>query len=146
MPKIIVTNGGPHPPDRWADTTVEAIMDLIRIPDDSVTAEALTARQAKRGLSPKLFAILLPHHDGVQRQHRGALKKVKASQVGEQIDVTPHMDAADQALAALAATPFAAHFAEPHVQEVVRQIIGSHTASVIDIERRWHADALAKGA
>jgi len=146
MVKIMITNGGAHPPDRWADATVEAILDLIQIAEDSVSPEAFAARQAKRELAPKLFAILHAHHAGVQTEHRAKLKQAKASKVGEAIDVTPHLATADDVLKLLAQTPFAAHFAKPEVAEVIKQTIGQHTADVIDIERRWHADALAKGA
>lgn len=147
MVKLMITDGGAHPADKWSDTTVEALLDLIQIAQDSVTPEAAAARQAKRELSPKLFAVLFKHHDSVQKHHRGALKKAKASVVGQPIDVTPHMSTADEVLAALAATPFAAHFAQAHVQDAVKQIIGQHTADSIHIERSWHADSLAaKGA
>jgi hypothetical protein len=147
MVKIMITDGGPHPADKWADTTVEAILDLVQIAQDSVSPEATAARQAKRELAPKLFAILNAHHESVQNTQRGALKKAKQSVVGQPIDVTPHMDTADRVIAVLSATPFAAHFAQPDVQQVVKNIIGQHTADSIHIERSWHADSLvAKGA
>jgi glutamate synthase domain-containing protein 1 len=35
--KLMVTNGGPHPVDKWAEFTAERIMDLIQIPDDLIS-------------------------------------------------------------------------------------------------------------
>ncbi len=58
------------------------------------------------------------------------------------------MGTADEVLKLLATTPFAAHFAQEHVQAVVKTIIGQHTADSINIERGWHHDRLvaAEGA
>lgn len=151
---FMITNGGPHPADKWAEQTAEAILDLVQVADDSVTAEAASARKAKRDLRPVLFDIFYGHHDGVQRIERSGNASVKgaraaADHVAKPIDVEPHFTVMDQVNAALAATPFSAHFAKPEVIEVVKQIIGQHTADVMHIERRYHHDrqvAAAKGA
>lgn len=151
----MITNGGPHPADKWADVTTDTILDLIQVQEDSVSPEATAARAAKRDLRPKLFAIFNDHHDGVQKHEQGHLtKNIKAANkaadhVAAQIDPMPHVDPTfEKVKAVLAATPFAAHFAQPHVQEVLQTIIGQHTADVMHIERRWHHDRLnaAKGA
>lgn len=148
--KIMITDGGPHPADKWADTTVEAILDLVQINEDSISPEAAAARQAKRELGPKLFAILNDHHDGVQKHHRAKHAKAKGHLLDHTIDVEPHMSAADAVLSVLAQLPQSTvglHFARTDVRDVVRSIIGQHTADVIHIERNWHADGLAaKGA
>ncbi len=144
MVSIMVTNGGPHPADKWADTTTEALLNLIQVPDDSVTAEAAQARQIKRDLRGQLFDVLMAHHDGVQKEHRKGLAKLKVCQKSKQLDVTAYMDTADEVLALFATTPFATHFAQEHVGDVVRQIVGQHTADVIHIERCFHSDGLAR--
>lgn len=145
--RVMVTNGGPHPADKWAETTTDAILDLIQIEDDADTPQAAMARQAKRDLRPVLFNIFMGHHDGVQKRERGELKSKRTSQVTARIDPTPHFEGGVIAKVeqALAATPFAAHFAQAHVHAVIHQIIGQHTANSMDIERKWHADKLAKG-
>jgi hypothetical protein len=57
------------------------------------------------------------------------------------------MSVMDEVSAALAATPFAAHFAKPEVIGIIKQIVGQHTANAMHIERSWHRDRLAeKGA
>lgn len=152
--KPMITNGGPHPADKWADMTVDTIMELIVVSDDSDTPEAAAARAAKRELRPILFNIFNAHHDGVQKHERGHLtknvKKLDAAHehVAANVDVTPHMAVTDEVDAALAATPFAAHFAKPEVKDVIHRIIGQHTANAMHIERSWHKDRLeaAKGA
>lgn len=153
----MITNGGPHPADKWAELTTNTILDLIQIAEDSVTPEATAARKAKRDLRPVLFDILNDHHDGVQRLERSgnaSVKTLKAAEVHactvrNPIDCTPHLGVVDEVSAALAATPFAAHFAKPEVIEVLKTIVGQHTADVMHIERKWHHDrhvAAAKGA
>lgn len=150
--KPMITNGGPHPADKWADMTTDDIMDLLVDSNpDAATPEATAARQSKRDLRPALFAIFNAHHDRVQKHERGQLKAVKdhaaacdhCDHTKNPLDVTPHLSVMDQVFAALAATPFAAHFAQPEVQEVLRQIVGRDTANVMHIERRWHSDRLA---
>jgi hypothetical protein len=83
------------------------------------TPEAQTARAAKRDLRPMLFDIFNGHHDRVQKHERGDLKAVKEVTASRSahcdIDPRTHMSVMDQVSAALAATPFAAHFAKPEV-------------------------------
>lgn len=145
----MITNGGPHPADRWAEVTTDAILDLIQIEADSVTPEAAQARQAKRDLQPVLFVIFNAHHSRVQAAERGAVpKSLKVAADNVAAPLEPATDyVMEKMFAALAATPFAAHFAKPEVQAVLTQIVGQHTADVMHIERRYHHDRLtAKGA
>lgn len=150
--KAMITNGGPHPADKWADTSTDAILDLIQIAEDADSEQAVEARMAKRNLRTVLFDIFYGHHDGVQRTERGSLAAIKKHK-----DACDHCDkklplhddvpsALEEINAALGATPFAAHFAQAHVQDILRAIIGQHTANVQHIERSWHRDRLAKGA
>lgn len=146
---FLVTNGGAHPADKWADLTTDTIMDLlVDGTPDNLSDAAAAARQAKRDLRPKLFDILNAHHSGVQNSERTGLAKAKKSQVGAEIDVAQHMGVADQVDALFATTPWAAHFAQESVKAIIHQIIGQHTADVMHIERKWHEDGLnaAKGA
>jgi hypothetical protein len=152
---FMITNGGPHPADKWAEQTVEAILDLIQIVEDSVTPEAAAARQAKRDLRPILFNIFNGHHGRVQKHEQDHMKanvrnaKAAAEYIERPIDVEPHLSVMDKVKIALSATPFKDHFAKPEVIEVVKQMVSQHTADVMHIERRWHHDrhlAAAKGA
>lgn len=150
MQTLMITNNGTHPPDKWADVTTEAILNLIDVKEDSVSESAIEARQAKRDLRPVLFDIFNGHHEGVQAREKDALAKIKKhaearahceKPLGLHEDVPSTLEEVN---AALKSTPFAAHFAQPHVQDVLRAIIGQHSATVLDIERRTHADRLAK--
>lgn len=151
----MITNGGPHPADKWADMTTETILDLIQVAEDSVSPEATAARTAKRDLRPVLFDIFNGHHDRVQKHEqnhmRANIKSAKAASdhMTVPLDVTAHLTVMDQVKAALAVTPFSDHFAKPKVIKTIKQIVGQHTADAMHIERRWHHDrhvATAKGA
>lgn len=152
--RAMITNGGPHPADKWADVTTDTLVELIEVKEDSDTPEAALARQAKRDLRTTLFKIFNAHHDGVQKHHREHLKKnvkhaaAAAEHVASRIDVTPHMSVLDEVDAVFAESPFAEHFAKPEVKQIVHTIVGQHTANAIDIERKWHKDRLeaVKGA
>lgn len=132
----MITNGGPHPADKWADVTVETILDLVQIEADSVTPAAAAARQVKRDLAPKLFSIFNDHHGALQASETKAPKALDApiDILGETLSTLAKVNKV------LAATPFAAHFAQPNVQAVLTTIIGQHSTDVVHIERRWAAD------
>jgi hypothetical protein len=147
--KPMITNGGPHPADKWADMTTDTILDLIAVKEDSVTEEAAAARQAKRDLRPILFDIFMGHHEGIQSDERFKLDTITmhadaCEHVAKPLELHDDCRAAlEEVNAALNATPFAAHFAKPDVQAILLGIIGQHTADVQHIERRWHVDRLA---
>lgn len=146
----MITNGGPHPADKWADVMTDAILDLIQVADDSQTEQAIEARQAKRDLRPVLFDIFNGHCDGVQRMEQSSLASIKKhaeahAHAHSQLEQHPHVASAlEEVCSALAATPFASHFAKPEVKAILERIIGQHSANVQHIERRYHADRLAK--
>ena len=151
---FMVTNGGPHPADRWADMTTDTILGLLvdANPDDASPAAA-AARQAKRDLRPKLFDIMLGHHDVVQANERKGLpaevKNIAAARahLADPIKMPDQWGIENKVLALLATTPWKDHFAKPDVAQVIRNIVRQHTADVMHIERRWHHDRLkAKGA
>ena len=144
----LITNGGAHPADKWAEVTVDTILDLIEVKEDSVSPEAAEARKVKRELRPRLFDIFDTHHEGVQAGERAkAPKSVKeaTANLDKPLELHPDVPATlAEVNAVLKATPFAAHFAQEHVQQVLTQIIGQHTADVMHIERRYHLDLLTQ--
>jgi hypothetical protein len=142
--QFLITNGGAHPSDKWSEVTTTSILDLIQVADDSTTPEATAARAAKRDLRTKLFDIFNAHHGDVQESERKACLK-DAGRIDAVLDGAPHMDGTmEQVKAAFDTTPFAAHFAQDHVQNVLAAILHQHTIDVMHIERRILADQ--KGA
>lgn len=132
MTGVLVTNGGPHPADKWAVATAEHIFPI----DPSVVGDRFLA--AKK-LQLAIAVALEPHHEGVQEAERA-----KLAAAGDDHLQTPHdpLAAAEAALAeiqaAAAGTPWEAHFADAEVQRVVIQEVGNHFATAEHIERQWH--------
>lgn len=144
-PRIMITDGGPHPADKWAAVTAAEICDLIQIDEHSTSAEAAAARKAKPRLELELIDLLETFHANLQAHERerleaegdGRLTKPLAPDDGV-ID-TPE-EVADGVAKVAEDTPFAAHFALSEVKAVVTAIVADHTVRSIDIERSWHAD------
>lgn len=125
------TNGGTHPADKWADITADAICDLIQVKEDSVSEEATQARAIKRELKPKIFDICNGHHADLQSAEKNA-----PLAPGEPMDILTEVTATlDLINELLKQTPFAAHFEQEHVQKILFNIIGQHSADIVHIER-----------
>lgn len=144
----MITNGGAHPADKWADLSVDEIVALlVDANPDANTPEALAARQAKRDIRAALFPIFNDHHSRLQAHEQGNLSKHKtiaaAMDHAHALDPHPHIPSTlEKVNAVLAATPFSAYFARPDVQSHLYRVIGQHSADIMHIERRYHVDRL----
>lgn len=136
---IMVTNGGPHPPDYWAETTANQIVTF------DTTDPSSPRVQAGRALVKKIEAVLTAHHETNINGERAALKEhgharlMHANKADEHIDCSLD-DIVGEVVAAADGTEFAAHFARSDVKVYLRTLIGSHFQSAQRIERSWHAD------
>jgi hypothetical protein len=142
MAGIMITNGGPHPMDKWAAETASNIAGLIQIDDASDSDAARVARRAKPRFELDLADVLELHHTRIQQAERAALKDVGSLRYDMPFAIGDDLMSAavDDVAKAAVGTPFEEHFKEPQVQSVVRGIIGTHFASIMDIERQIHAD------
>ena len=131
--RVMVTNGGPHPPDFWAQATAEHIAPIN--PDMTGQRRRLALR-----LQAAIEDALLPHHTTVQEAERSALS-ADAAHMLTPLDPEPHLDEAVAAVqAASKGTEWEAHFLDPEVVAEMRQQIGIHFATAQHIERSWEAD------
>lgn len=146
----MITDGGPHPPDKWAEVTTDAVLELIAVKEGSSSEAAVKAREFKRNTFFPLYEIFKNHHGGVQRIERDALSSIKKHAAALEHCAKPlelHEDVPstlEEVNAVFSKSPFAEHFAKPEVQAVLQAIIGQHSANVVHIERRYHVDRLAK--
>jgi hypothetical protein len=132
--RILITDGGPHPADKWAVVTAEHIFQI----GPGVTGDKMLA--AKK-FQITIAEILMPHHQGVQDDAQVSLKADAVAHMATAYDPLAKAQAACAAIvSAAAATPWAEHFAKPEVQQAVIQEIGNHFATAEHIERSWHAD------
>jgi hypothetical protein len=113
-PTILITNGGPHSAETWAETTVSQI----------VTGTGAVALRAS------LLSLLTDVHAEVQERTRKGLPWTPAL-----VDNTVE-DICDEA----ADTPHAPHFELPETRDYLRRLLSEHFTTITDIERRWAAD------
>ena len=133
---ILITNGGTHPPEKWAAITANDICNLIQIED---TAPA-SATIDKEELRVRLLRLLFDLHGNVQGAERDALA-YDIGRLSNKIDPTPHLEYAVSCVSdAAKGTLFEDHFKKPTTQVWLHNVIGQHFADEMHIERLHFAD------
>jgi hypothetical protein len=132
---ILATDGGPHPPEKWAQATVAQIMEIASSAPEALYREATD-------LERKLIELLAGHHASAQDLERGALSTSGADHLAAPVDTAPHLSSAVADIVELAkGTSFEGHFSTPETQAYLAEVLHSHFHNVKMIERSWHADA-----
>ena len=135
---VMITNGGTHPPEKWAEQSADQIIDAIQLEPTYVAYEA--ALQGKNLLRDKVRDALVGLHGQVQSKERGYLQ-ASSGHLAEPLDPSDHIDEALAAVnAAIAGSMFASHYAKPDTQLYIKNVLASHFSSSMHIERSWHAD------
>jgi hypothetical protein len=145
QPRVMITNGGVHTADKWAAVTAAEIADLIEISEASTSPEAIAARKAKPRLELDIADLVERFHANVQKHERELLAANGDAQLVTPLDpAAGDVDTPEEVVAGIVAltakTPFAAHFATPEVQAVLKKIVGNHFSLSMDIERSTWAD------
>lgn len=137
---IMITDGGPHPPDKWADVTTQQIADLIVIEPSA----QLRAASEKREFETALFNLLISLHDFVQQHERNSLDRNGEPHLLTPVVVHGHADDAAHRVVGLAQRfpLFAEHFSKRETRVAVYVILGQHFTDSAHIERRWYADRI----
>lgn len=131
---VLITNGGPHSADKWADITVDQIVQV------SPTASA-EMRMEANVLRVNLKAVVSQLHASVMSGERTLLDADGDGRLGSPLDPTElREDAVAAVVNAAKDTAWAEHFAKPDVQEYLGRLLMQHFCSIMDIERSWHAD------
>ncbi len=131
--RVMITNGGAHPPEAWAQVTSEGIAPLG--PD-------LIGKRRRAGieLQGKIADALETVYGNVQTSEQGRLK-ADTAQVSVRPDPTPHLDDCVAAVrAAVKGSEWEAQFSTPAAETFMRREIGIHVASIQYIEKSRHAD------
>lgn len=132
MPGVMITNGGPHSAEKWADMTGEHIF-----PIDANAMAADRLIQARK-LQVAIIEALVPHHHGIQTVERGKLHV--AGDAHLDTPYTPEDTAADaleSVLKILDGSPWDKRGDETW-QRVVLGELSTHFATSQNIERQWH--------
>jgi len=128
---VLVTDDGPHSPADWARATADQIVDI------SAEAEETKIREAER-FRGQLVALLTHHHERVQSSESARL--ADSARYAEPLDPSEYVDVPVREIVDLASGySFADHFANPETQQYLRDVLASHFATSMNIERRWHA-------
>lgn len=152
MPQVgfMITNGGPHPADKWAMTTTGKLMNAI-------FGQSANASSSARKFENKLIDIFEELHTEAQKSERKHIKVKGKDRLYDRLDPTEYLgDVVEKVVAAAAdineveiddqenpgqkkTVSLKDHFQKELVQKTVSQVIGSDVASIMDIERDWHA-------
>lgn len=134
--RIMITDGGPHPPEAWARVTAEHIAPL--------NSELSGARYVSAlKLQMDIIEALTPHHANVQHAERNRLT-ANPPHHETPLDADKHVDeAVNSIIAAAAGTEWEEHFAQDDVLAMIRHELGVHFRTAQSIERSWCADGKA---
>lgn len=140
---LIITNGGPHPPDVWASVTANAIANMIQIDAQSDSASASEARMAKPVFSLAVMQALYPVFQNVAADEAANVANGTTKTRSDPFSVNSAY--LTQALAAITNaalnTPFQAFFADHNTQSVCISIIQQNVLDSANITRSWSFDA-----
>ena len=137
---VMVTNNGSHPPEKWAAESASQIVDVIQIDPNSIAFNEMNNEKTKLGELIK--TALAKHHSTNQKLEVYAIEEKEFDQFDATTD--PDEDVLGEAIVTVqecaAQTLFASHFQKPEVVKFVRSTLGSHFATVKQIERSQFAD------
>lgn len=131
---VMVTDGGPHPPDKWAKVTAQQIFD-----DIETNAPQVGLGEARQ-FRDELEQLLTQHHGNVQDSERALIARHGDARLSHPLDATPHLPAVAAIVALAARHSFRDYFARPQTAEYLRHLLSAHFATAMHIERSWHAD------
>lgn len=133
MAKIMVSDNGPHSPEKWAIATAEIIVDI----DSGIAGNRLIQAQK---LQTAIAEALVPHHTTVQVDERSKLA-TDVSHIHTPHSAKEYIDQVMKDIVGAAkGTPWENHFVNPQVQETIAEIAANHFMTAQHIERLWHAD------
>lgn len=129
---VMITNGGAHPPEKWAIATAEQICPV----SDELQGSRLI--EAKR-VQLAVMEAILPHHKAHQDNERHQLKTAGDAVLDGDHNPMPRAEEALQAvIACLAGSPWEDKTKDKAWQGVVGGVLATHFATSADIERQWH--------
>lgn len=124
--RILATDHGVHPPEKWAELTTDTLLDGIIIDPDSSSLEASQARAEKVRLRPKLLALFTDEYRRIQE-----IERERSTDFLKRYLLIAFANFS----AALKDSIFSEHFSKSTVVTAVWRIIGQHIADIMHIER-----------
>ena len=145
--RLMMTDGGPHPPETLAWSTAQ------RIVDDFAEAAPEAAYKEVMAFRDNIERIVTSHHRVVQDAERAAIAAAGPDHLLTPIDTDRHVpDAVDDVIAAgrekVGVTPkwptLYNYFARPETKQYLMNVMHMEFHQCMHIERSWHADANPK--
>lgn len=133
MTRILVTNNGPHPAEKWAMATAQAIFDTSALVsgDHSIAAQKFQLSIAE---------ALQPHHQQLQTDEQTKLV-ADADYINSPLAADDYADKVMADVVSLSkGSPWEVHFANGDVQREAKKVIANHFMTSQHVERLWHAD------
>ena len=145
---ILITDGGPHPPDKWAAMTAQRIIEdiapqVVAVDDQyhevmkSSHPKVVAFRKALRGYEAWLREAVEEHHADIQQRVRG----------GESPDTAMHdIETAARALVDGAKqfhVGLHGHLSADGAMAAMVHRLQMDFGSIIDIERQWKENGFA---
>jgi hypothetical protein len=123
--RIMITDHGKHPPEKWAEVATDEIIQIATNSSNALLHESLAFRGQLIDLFTKQFAVVMEaEQEAIANKHNHSLHS------------EAHVEPARQAICALAeGTSFVDHFANPEVQQHIERVCNTHFKSAMLVER-----------
>lgn len=142
LPIVLVSNGGPHPPDRWAAVAASLISARIVIDECAITPEAAEARKAKRRFNVAVAEALEPAFLAVADAEKNAVQGNSKIKRHDQFNVEKYVAEGVKTVSACAiGTPFEAAFQIAAARQLIQNILSQNFIDAANIARSWSLDA-----
>ena len=130
---ILITDGGPHPADKWAVFIAERIVPTDNVKIGSRPALALRLQLAVAEAIEDDFAKIQADE---QQKLAADPEHLFSPHETDTYVSTMMMDIATCA----AGSPWEDHYKSPVVQDEIRSLLTQHVKDTMHIERSWHTD------
>lgn len=139
---LMVTNGGPHPPDKWASLAAGQVANLISIDEQSNSQAAANGRKAKPQFAINCASALETIFNTAMSDATALVNNGTVKVRHSPIDVAPYLNSVEAAVISSAGgTMFAGQFSNQTARSAVDRIVGQYLADAINISRSWALDA-----
>jgi hypothetical protein len=139
---ILVTNGGPHPPDKWAALSAGQVANLISVDENSNTPAAANGRKAKPQFAVNCAAALESIFNTAMTDATTQVNNGSVTARNAPIDVSSYFNSVESSVISSAGgTPFAGQFSSQAARTAVDRIVGQYLTDAVNISRSWALDA-----
>ena len=139
---VIKTDGGAHPPEKWAYISAAHIVDIFRV--DPSSPREIELEMAKDMLRAKITQLMIAHFKKAQDGERGLIKTVGHDRI--LVDINPahadHMDSdavAQEIVAAFDGSVLKEFLGADQVA-AIKERVETDCRTIMHIEHGWHAD------